>query len=97
MFYAKVHAVRGENLVAVCDEELLGKKIFWNGIEIEIKEEFYGGMKIDEKECIQLLKKATIANLMGKNVVGLALREGFIEKENVLYINDIPHAQFVKL
>jgi hypothetical protein len=34
---------------------------------------------------------------MGKNIVELASKNGFIVKENVILIDGVPHAQFVKL
>jgi hypothetical protein len=66
-------------------------------ITIEISEKFYGGKLIDEEKAIKLLNKATIGNLMGKNIVELASKNGFIVKENVILIDGVPHAQFVKL
>lgn len=43
------------------------------------------------------MKRATIGNLMGKEIVELANQNGFIIMENVIFINGIPHAQFVKI
>jgi len=86
-------------LVVICDEELLGKKLRMKDrkITIEISKKFYGGKLIDGTTAIKMLEKATIGNLMGKNIVELASKNGFIVKENVILIDGIPHAQFVKL
>jgi len=86
-------------VVVICDEDLLGKKLKMKErkITIEISEKFYGGKLIDEEKAIKLLNKATIGNLMGKNIVELASKNGFIVKENVILIDGVPHAQFVKL
>ena len=97
MFYAKVFTTRHDVLVAICDKELLGKTLKTKDLEVKVDEKFYGGKLVNEDSCIDLMKKATIGNLIGKRIVELALKEGFIERENILYIGDIPHAQFIKL
>ena len=43
------------------------------------------------------MKKATIVNLLGKRIVELALRNGFIEKKNIILFDGHPHAQIIKL
>lgn len=94
-FRMKVYRVRGEVLVAVCDSELVGK-IFREGkLKIEVKEEFYGTEEFEEKEVEETLKRATIANITGKNAVELAIKIGIIDKERVLKIDGCPHAQMV--
>jgi len=98
IFWSKTFDVKTDFLVAICDKELLGKKIKTNdGFEIEIKKRFYGESLISTKEAIKLMEKATIANFFGKKIVLLALKKGFITKENIILIGGIPHAQFVKL
>jgi hypothetical protein len=86
-------------VVVICDEDLLGKKLKMREkkITIEISEKFYKGKLIDENMAKKLLDKATIGNLMGKNIVELASKNGFIVKENIILIDGVPHAQFVKL
>jgi hypothetical protein len=99
MFWCNVFTDKKDVVVVICDEELLGKKLKMKErkITIEISEKFYGGKLIDEEKAIKLLNKATIGNLMGKNIVELASKNGFIVKENVILIDGVPHAQFVKL
>jgi hypothetical protein len=94
MFWSKVFQTKYELVVAICDEELLDKKI-GKKFKIKISKEFYGEKLIDENVALKLMKKATIGNLIGKNIVELAEKNGFIIKENI--IDGIPHAQFVKI
>ncbi|MEM5853459.1 MAG: DUF424 family protein [Candidatus Aenigmatarchaeota archaeon] len=99
MFWCNVFYDKKDVLVVVCDEELLGKKlkIKEKGITVEVSEKFYGGRLVDEETVVKLLKTATIGNLMGEKIVNLATENGFIVKENVILIDGVPHAQFVKL
>ena len=99
MYWTKVFATRTEIVVALCDEELLDKVMEFKktGAKIKVSKYFYGEHLIDEKDVLKLMSRATIGNLMGKNVINLAERHGFISKENIINIDGIPHAQFVKL
>lgn len=95
MFWSKSHKVKGEFLVAICDKCLLGKKI-GKKLKINVNEGFYKGELSDEKKALELMKKSSICNLLGRKIVQLALEKKFITKENIMFIDDIPHAQFVK-
>ena len=99
MFWTKVFTTRSEIIVAICDEELLDKEIEFKrtGAKIKVSKHFYGEHSIDDNVALKLLKSSTIGNLIGKKIVELATRHGFISNENVIDIDGTPHAQFVKL
>ncbi len=96
MFWSKIFKIKDHFLVAICDEELLDKTISVDNFKIRVSKMFYGGKLIDEKEALILMEKSTIGNLFGKKVVHLAIEHNFIAEENVMYINGIPHAQFIQ-
>jgi len=96
MFWGKAFPTKYDLVIAICDEELLDKKI-GKEFKIKISKEFYGEKLIDEKTAIKLMKKATIGNLIGKNIIDLAEKNDFIIRENVIVIDGVPHAQFVKI
>ncbi len=98
MFWSKVHRHGNDILVAICDEELLGKEIkVKKDFSIKIKKEFYGGKKIDKNKAIELLKVATIANLFGNKIVEISIKNGFILEKNVIKFKGISHAQIINL
>lgn len=99
MFWCKIFPTKNDLVVAICDEEIIDKEIKSKDLKTKIKvsKHFYGGEIIDEQMAVKLMKKATIGNIMGKNIVELAEKNGFIIKENIIFIDGIPHAQFVKL
>jgi len=43
------------------------------------------------------MKNATILNLVGKEIISLAIEEGIIDKESVLTIGETVHAQRAKM
>lgn len=95
--YVKVHHSGKDVVVAVCDEELLGKTFTEGAVKIEVSEKFYGGEKMNIKEAMKIAKKATIANFLGKNSVKYAIKSKLIHKDSVIIIASIPHAQLVKI
>ncbi|MGC8812418.1 MAG: DUF424 domain-containing protein [Candidatus Aenigmatarchaeota archaeon] len=96
MFWSKVFQTKYDLVVAICDEELIEKEID-KKLKIKVSKNFYGGRLVDEEIAVKLMKKATIGNLIGKKIVELAEKNGFITRENIILINGISHAQFVKI
>ena len=95
MFWCKTYSAKGQFVVAICDKDLLGKKI-GNEVKITVEESFYRGEVVDEKKVLEFMKKSNICNLLGKEIVDLALKNKFITKENIIFIGDVPHAQFIQ-
>ena len=87
---------QGETLVVICDAELIGKKFKQGKLKLEVKESFYRGEEAGVDECLTALREATIANLVG-SIVEHAIRAGILERANVVRIQNVPHAQLVRL
>ncbi len=96
-FYAKVYYVSNEIILACCDKDICGKIFENNDVILNVKEEFYKGKLINEEEAIKLLNEATIINIVGKEIVDLAIRIGLVDRESVIKVKDIPHAQVFKI
>nr|AAZ32456.1 hypothetical protein [uncultured euryarchaeote Alv-FOS1] len=91
----RMYRTRGEWLLAACDRELLGKTFSEGEFIITISEKFYFEAFVSEQTFINSMKIATIANLVGTNVINIAVREGYIDSENIIKIDGVPHAQMV--
>ncbi|NQV08530.1 DUF424 family protein [Candidatus Woesearchaeota archaeon] len=94
----KKHKTRdGRLILAVCDEELVGK-IFDEGEKhLDLSSNFYKGEKRTEEEVKNLLKMTHIINVAGKNSINFILKKGIISKEEVDYTKKIPHTQVIIL
>jgi len=97
MFWCKIFQTTHEVVVAICDEKLIEKVLDKKDRKIKISRNFYGGQLIDEKMAVKVMRNSTIGNLIGEDTIEMADRNGFISKENIILIDEIPHAQFVKL
>lgn len=91
----RVHRQGREVLVAVSDAGLLGKTFREGKMKLHVHEEFYGTDGADAPEVVHHLSVCTIANLVGVDVVTLAIQHGFVDPENVLDVGGVPHAQMV--
>ncbi|MBI4116111.1 DUF424 family protein [Candidatus Pacearchaeota archaeon] len=83
-------------VVAVCDEGLIGKILEEGKLCLEIKESFFKGKNVSEKEVVEIMgdlsKEDATFNIVGKNSVNAALNAGIISEEGIKTINGIPFA-----
>ncbi len=94
--FVKVWNVRkGELMVAACDCELIGKKLKEGGLALDVSREFYGGELMTPEAATDVLRTATIANIVGVNAVRCGTDAGIVHEEGVIMIGGVPHAQFV--
>lgn len=89
----RVHRQGREVLVAVSDAGLVGKTFREANMRLDVQEAFYGSDGADATEVLRQLAGCTIANLVGVDVVTLAIQHGFVSPDNVLDIEGVPHAQ----
>jgi len=97
MIYTNVRRSQKEILVTACDKEILGKKFSEGDVYLKVSKGFYEGDLVSIKELSKLLSNATIANLTGNRVVEEAINLGFVEKEHVMEVSGVKHAQLVVL
>ena len=70
-----------------------GKKFEDSDRQLEISERFYKGELVSEEEAVDILKKGENMNLVGEEVISLALKEKIINEQDVIKIGGVKHAQ----
>jgi hypothetical protein len=93
----KVHSRGKELLVAASDSDLLGRTFRSDNLRLHVSREFYEGEILDEEAFLSRLAMATVANLVGEETVGVAIKRGFVNSDCVLVIDGIPHAQMARM
>ncbi len=91
----KVHKYNNKILVAASDADLIGKTFVDGKLTLQVSKIFYGEEIVTVEQLIEKLKIATIANLVGKEAISIAINEKFIKEEGIIRIAGIPHAQMV--
>ena len=93
--YVRVHKAYRE-IIAICDEELLGKNFEEGTRVLNITEYFFGGDKCDEKEVERIIidgvKGDSTFQIAGEKSVQISINLGAINEEGVKKIQGIPIA-----
>ena len=84
-----------EYIVAICDQEILGKKFEEGERCFHVSEGFYKGKLVSVTEGLAAMEQATIANIVGERIVNEALKAELIHERGVIRIQNVPHAQIV--
>ncbi len=86
MFCVKIHQSSSGKIVAICDESLVGKVLMFGDTRIDVSHEFYCEKVCDIEEIFILFQEATCLNLLGENIVSLAIQHGLVHEESVIYL-----------
>ncbi|MBU0929824.1 MAG: DUF424 family protein [Nanoarchaeota archaeon] len=95
-FYVKIHK-RDRILIAACDSELIEKTLEEGDLQLKVSKSFYKGDLMDEDSVLNILKEAKNFNIVGNNIVNLMIENKIINKEHILYINKVAHAQVFEI
>jgi uncharacterized protein len=93
----KIHVMEDKEVISVCDSNLIGKTFTEGELELKVSEQFYKGEEKTEEEVSELMKEATNLNLVGEESIKLAEKIGILEKDNVIVIGGISHAQLFQI
>jgi len=93
--FIKIHRTY-RDIVAICDSDLIGKKLEEGRFQLNIKENFFKGEKISEEQAVKMIKKMSAEdatfNLVGEKSVSTALNVGVISEDGIKRIQGIPFA-----
>lgn len=95
--YMKKYETEGHIIVAICDKDIIGKKFKEGELVLKLDIGFYKGIEANEREVKEALSSATIANIAGERAVACAVDCGCIDSDAVIFIEDVPHAQMVRI
>lgn len=94
-FYVRQMYYQGSLMINICDEELLGKNIVSESLNINITNDFFNE-SANEKEICNLLKKCSIANLIGRRVIEKTLSLRLAKRDSIKIVSDIPFLMLFK-
>lgn len=93
--HIKVHESY-RNVVALCDSDLIGKKFEEGKMQLDVRENFFRGEEVAEKEAAGILKEQMLEdatfNIVGEKSVNLAISVGLIAKNSIGKVQGIPFA-----
>ena len=88
-------AVRSMNyqhnrMLNICDAELVGRTFNKSDLTINISKNYFAERIVEENEAEQLLKNASIINMVGKETIALSVRIGIGSAKGVKEIGGVP-------
>ena len=92
MVYIKEHFAEGLVVLAVCDENTLGKTYSEGKISITVSTSFYQGELVSVPVALEKISKSANSNLTGKRIVRAAIKAKLLEKDAILQIGKTAHA-----
>ncbi len=83
-------------MINICDLSLIGKEINQGDFSISISKDYFHSEEITKEDAIKILKSSSIINLVGKDIVELALSLNLAKKNSVKIIENIPFLMIFK-
>jgi len=95
--FLRVYKAQKCTLVAACDSNLLGETFREGKLKLEVKVDFYRGVRSTILDALAAIDSADIANLVGKTIVQAAVERKLVDQSAVIDIGGVPHVQIVKI
>ena len=86
-FYLKIYQGERERSVAICDVEISGNKIRHKGVNIVVKEEYYGKDLYHADEALYEIKRSNSLNAFGKNICNLLIEHDLVHPNSVVWFD----------
>ena len=83
-------------MINICDLNLIGKEINQGDFNISISKDYFYSEEITKEDAIKVLKSSSIINLVGKDIVDLALSLNLAKKNSVKTIENVPFLMIFK-
>ena len=83
-------------MINICDLNLIGKEISQGDFNISISKDYFYSEEITKEDAIKVLKSSSIINLVGKDIVDLALSLNLAKKNSVKIIENVPFLMIFK-
>ena len=89
-FSVKITDYQKNQMLNICDIDLLGKNIVEDKLNMNISKSYYGQKIIEDEEAKSLLKNSSIINMVGKNTISLSLELGVGTETGVKIVGGVP-------
>jgi hypothetical protein len=84
-------------MVAACDSDLLGETFREGKLKLEVRPDFYRGVRTTVVDALAAIDRADIANLVGESIVQAAVGRSLVDPSAILHIGGVPHVQIVRM
>ena len=89
-FSIRVTNYQQNQMLNICDSDLIGKTVIGNDLTMDITKNYYGEKIVTKDKAKTLLQNSSIINMVGKETISLSLELGIGSKDGVKIISNIP-------
>lgn len=89
-FFVRTSNYQNSKMLNICDEDLLGKVIKKDKLQINISKSYYGQQLVERDEAEKLMKDSSILNLVGKQTIDMSIELKIGTRQGVKVIDDVP-------
>lgn len=89
-FFVRTSNYQNSKMLNICDEDLLGKVIKKDKLQINISKSYYGQQLVEREEAEKLMKNSSILNLVGKQTIDMSIELKIGTRQGVKVIDDVP-------
>lgn len=88
-FSYRLNSYQNNSMLNICDDYLLGKRLVNKDLTLHISKSCFGNNSITGNTASDLLAASSIINMVGNNIISLAIDSGIGCKNGIKKINDI--------
>lgn len=89
-FAVRILNYQHNRMLNICDADLVGRTFNESELMINISQSYFAERIVEENEAAQLLRNASIINMVGKETVALSVRIGIGSSKGVKEIDGVP-------
>ena len=82
-------------LIVITDSEIVGKKFEEGKLQLDLSKDFYKGEEKNEEQTKVIIKEARHLHLTGEKTVALGISLNLVDKDKIITVQKIPHAEVV--
>jgi hypothetical protein len=101
MIFIKKHAADRGTILAMCDEELIGRVLQQGKLFIDLSKysDFYRGELVSEEKAKEMVEVDDLysANVVGERSVAVMMNKGLVGKSDVRKVGNVPFVQIFKV
>ena len=80
-------------ILVITDKDIVGKLFEEGNKQLDLTKNFYLGDERDAEAVKSLIPEAHILHLTGEKAVALGIELDYVDKDKVVWISGIPHAE----
>lgn len=89
-FFIRTSNYQNSRMLNICDEDVLGKVLKKDKLQINISKSYYGQRLVEKDEAEKLMRDSSILNLVGKETIEMSINLKIGSRQGVKVIEDVP-------